>query len=71
MTKAAEKFISEIQTSWDSLDPWEATAEKGLAEYDRDVLKGYAKESGENYKTVAAEALEAIREHVIVNRPQV
>jgi len=64
MTKAAQKFLSEIQTSWDSLDPWQATAEKGLAEYDRDALKKYAKETGENFRTVASEALAAIREHV-------
>ena len=64
-TTAAERFIDEISASWDSSDPYVATAEAGyLAEVDEDALRTYCGEAGEDYDTAANEVLAYVRERV-------
>lgn len=64
MASAAERFLSEIEQSWDRLDPYEATAEKGLSEVDEDALRSYCGESEEDYQTAEAEVLSFVRAKV-------
>jgi hypothetical protein len=64
MTKSAEEFIDGISISWDSLDPWEATAQKGLSEYDSEGLADLCEEFEESFLESKAEVLRVIREKV-------
>lgn len=66
MTDSADRFLTDIRTSWDSPAPWQATAERGLSQYDQDALRGFCRETGEDYAAAEAEVLAAIRERASV-----
>lgn len=64
MTTAANRFLDAVLASWDSLEPWEATAAKGLAEADEDALQAFCDEAGEDYQVAEAEVLTCVRAHI-------
>lgn len=61
---AAERFLDAVRVSWDSLDPWQATAECGLSEVDEDALRVFCDEAGEDYDAAEREVLDAVRARV-------
>jgi len=67
-TAAATRFIDAIMVSWDSLEPYQATAEKGLADVDEDTLQTYCDESDEDYGDAEAEVLAFVRGKLMQTR---
>ncbi len=61
MTTAADQFTDAILTTWDSRDPYEATAARGLSETDAAALHDLCAETGEDYAAAEAEVLAFVR----------
>lgn len=64
MTTAASKFIESALVAWDSRDPWEQTAAKGLADVDADALHALCEDAGEEYDDAEAEVMAFVSQKV-------
>lgn len=60
MTRAADRFISEVSGCWPA-EAYEATAKRGLSASDRADLEALCRESGEGYAEAESEVLAWVR----------
>ncbi len=68
MTKAAERFLTDVAISWDHRDCYVQTALRGLAEPDAEALASFCVEEHEDYDEAENEVLENIRARVAAVR---
>lgn len=61
MTTSAQEFIQSVLISWDSVDPWIATIEQGLSDFDRAVLLVMCAANGDDSEESERQILAAIR----------
>lgn len=62
LTTSAKRFLASVCLSWQSSpEPWDLTAERGLADVDAEDLATMCDESGDDYAAAEAEVLHAIR----------
>lgn len=65
MTKAATRFLNEVETSWDTLNHWEDSVNKGLSDVDLDTIWDYCQEANCDYLDTQADVMRVIRAKVI------
>lgn len=64
MTRTAKRFLEAVELSWDSPEPWQNTAERGLSQYDQHVVRCWARKEGERPSIAEREIVKAARERV-------
>ncbi|NBQ17621.1 hypothetical protein EBU24_04860 [bacterium] len=63
-TKSCVEFITMIQSSWDSINPWAYTSlANELSDVDQDALKEICEKNNDDYRTTNYQVLKMIINH--------